>query len=1056
MTLPNVPVGETLTIVDEDMGNVQRPEHLSGSTAPAADEEAGLIYPSTETNRDSVILLQPHHELAQGGETPRQRKRGHEPDSPPVATPQNGAQNSVPGATDVFEEVDMYGVRTKVRVTTNEAEVRRHIRERDEVAAERDAMAAERTVWKKKVEELSSRNLKMGLELQSIVAQRNDLERNLAGTSQHLTEANRQVANLELRIEKIKSEARGQIEGLKNRMVMAAAEHVKIMGDWEAQRKARELETQKRYDAVQVESATLKEKLNEAFAEIQRLKDQYAAHMRQRREQEMQRIAEDIIRSPQSTQTPRSPAHHARFAVPQTRETPLPLQTPQILHRTIAPSTVFTVPTDDDMTGIIPTVIAPSNHLAHGYLQQPPRPPSRPLADRSGSPYPPGNYPMTARVPPLPAPAGQLPLFGHPTPDINHITEMPHEGVRTLPAINRRPVNAPPSVHSHGPMDTPRAVVNASQDENHNIPSAHNPPTDEPQASRIRAHGQADHAADTSGGEADTEDEGLRLPAMVDIRTVKPRFRRGKQAGENERAVQQRVAQRQVEIIAPPADYSRSRLSRPLLGRLHLPSSRSAQINASSAEQTTRINTSHGVNDARPVPHIQPSRATEFAAREQQRSREQSPPIDPPGSIFGQHNIASARQNGSVEPLLHVPASTRLRRSPTYDTDRPRDPSRTASAINDPPKEAAHRHHEGAGGTRGGEIGADAAAELISSMRAIAEQMRSLPYELATQLKTLNEGSGSGPQEPPYTPPRKNNRHFPFRSPSKKRGRTPMRQELLNIGRPEMNRLLHITEDNGIVRSVGRHVVSLKDLEDYAEGVGAAPVLEPLRICWDDPEAEWNLELADRFQEFLVAKYPAFEGREEEIRDYFIQRIQTLQKIIKERMVREDEDIHAATERVAQKWEQEQRAKRRRTRQRKRLADRLETCRLAAEHDPVYEAMFHVVDRLNIDGMSSDDTDGERYSVRILPWREPDMVAKMELLDRLRDQLTVYGNRRPGGLPHPRDRRVTQAESEREAPATLPRNLYRQTWLMGLSQFQLMRLDPSEEIVVPGIERVDW
>lgn len=102
--------------------------------------------------------------------------------------------------------------------------------------------------------------------------------------------------------------------------------------------------------------------------------------------------------------------------------------------------------------------------------------------------------------------------------------------------------------------------------------------------------------------------------------------------------------------------------------------------------------------------------------------------------------------------------------------------------------------------------------------------------------------------------------------------------------------------------------------------------------------------------------------------------------------------------------------------------------------------------------MSSNDTDGETYSVRVVLWRPPEMADTMDYLDNVRDRLGVYGNRRPGGLPRPRVRQVTQAASEREAPATLPRNLYRQGWLNRLSQFQLARLDPREEIPLPVLE----
>ena len=89
--------------------------------------------------------------------TRRKRNRGSDPQDaePRGAGPsQIQAAPQIGGRDETIEEVDEYGVRTKVRLTVNEAESRQRIQERDEVAAQRDAIAREQIALIEKIREV--------------------------------------------------------------------------------------------------------------------------------------------------------------------------------------------------------------------------------------------------------------------------------------------------------------------------------------------------------------------------------------------------------------------------------------------------------------------------------------------------------------------------------------------------------------------------------------------------------------------------------------------------------------------------------------------------------------------------------------------------------------------------------------------------------------------------------------------------------------------------------------------------------------------------------------
>lgn len=132
--------------------------------------------------------------------------------------------------------------------------------------------------------------------------------------------------------------------------------------------------------------------------------------------------------------------------------------------------------------------------------------------------------------------------------------------------------------------------------------------------------------------------------------------------------------------------------------------------------------------------------------------------------------------------------------------------------------------------------------------------------------------------------------------------------------RKEMNGLLGMKMDDDITSAAWDHMPSEKDLEDFADGLRDPPELEPLEISWDEPTGLWNQELAVKFQERLISKFPEFEGRETEVQDFFIQRVQTLQKRLNMALPKKGETLEAAQARMGGKLEKERVAKKKRAR----------------------------------------------------------------------------------------------------------------------------------------------
>ena len=58
--------------------------------------------------------------------------------------------------------------------------------------------------------------------------------------------------------------------------------------------------------------------------------------------------------------------------------------------------------------------------------------------------------------------------------------------------------------------------------------------------------------------------------------------------------------------------------------------------------------------------------------------------------------------------------------------------------------------------------------------------------------------------------------------------------------------------------------------------------------------------------------------------------------------------------------------------------------------ETLYSEAYAMINSLGVDGMSSDDTDGEEYPVRAPVWRTPEVITVLNHLDGCRKSLGPY------------------------------------------------------------------
>jgi hypothetical protein len=123
------------------------------------------------------------------------------------------------------------------------------------------------------------------------------------------------------------------------------------------------------------------------------------------------------------------------------------------------------------------------------------------------------------------------------------------------------------------------------------------------------------------------------------------------------------------------------------------------------------------------------------------------------------------------------------------------------------------------------------------------------------------------------------------------------------------------------------------------------------------------------------------------------------------------------------------------------------------EEEAVWMSNHTLLDTLGPEGMSSDESEvddaGNRtYRVKIMDWRNRDIVRKVVEIDKDRNTTNAYGNTRAGNPPRLRKRWEDGRKTSRKAPPHLPINFYNAQWYASLKPGQKRELGAGPEVVL--------
>jgi hypothetical protein len=103
---------------------------------------------------------------------------------------------------------------------------------------------------------------------------------------------------------------------------------------------------------------------------------------------------------------------------------------------------------------------------------------------------------------------------------------------------------------------------------------------------------------------------------------------------------------------------------------------------------------------------------------------------------------------------------------------------------------------------------------------------------------------------------------------------------------------------------------------------------------------------------------------------------------------------------------------------------------------------LHNIHTLGVDGMSSEDSEGEvggqnrQFNVKSLPWRNVELTKWLHALDLMSSETLQNGKSVPGRKWH-RDRCIGGMPSVRAPPKGLPRDFYDTKWIASLNPAQI-------------------
>lgn len=254
------------------------------------------------------------------------------------------------------------------------------------------------------------------------------------------------------------------------------------------------------------------------------------------------------------------------------------------------------------------------------------------------------------------------------------------------------------------------------------------------------------------------------------------------------------------------------------------------------------------------------------------------------------------------------------------------------------------------------------------------------------------------------------------------------------------------------------------------------PDLEPMRINWKVFNGKWNEGLCEQFVEYCVKKgFGEGNPSKDELQlvtDVFWKRLGRIRTWVNRNTPKETETFEEVDIRNAERHRNTLEIARRNSRRQqvssiaiditglilngKAYNSRVDTClsHLPGEGEPIEESTpawqdhLDIVETLGVEGQSSDETDDEDpnvYNVRILPWRNKELVRKVSMNDQAKNTTNAYGNQRSGNRPRVRKRRRDARPSQRKPPRGKPLNYYNQEWYKKLTSGQRQALGALPE-----------
>lgn len=264
---------------------------------------------------------------------------------------------------------------------------------------------------------------------------------------------------------------------------------------------------------------------------------------------------------------------------------------------------------------------------------------------------------------------------------------------------------------------------------------------------------------------------------------------------------------------------------------------------------------------------------------------------------------------------------------------------------------------------------------------------------------------------------------------------------------------------------------------------GEGPCLEPMVPNFVVLAGKWNADLWVLFRKHCIEIGYAETGHlleeeeeEEPIKALFFERIARLKYLLNTHKPKPGETLAELQERL------ERTSKKRLSRQRQHNRRKTVSCAcvvqgwadekqlfktrqgICADHMPskdctnptpneeAYSHIFSVIERLGLEGMSSDESDVDdlgraTFTTKRMPWRARKVTEMLMRVDKDYNRTNMFGNQKSGN-PARHRKRQRGRDSARKAPAEKPGNFYDRDWYRTLSAKQKkdLRKESDEDL----------